>query len=306
MCMKRDIWTIVHDDKYELWLLSKQIESYLIKEVPNRYNVIINDPDNVCKKIRSKLQKFVSRLNKRHQKNIEVHIWFRSDFLNDNEVVKEHEHDMSGYINQQLLKLQVYKCSNYQDHVVLDAKNIFLTKDAANQVTGYKGSSEHYGFAGCYNQCCNRWFGGRFIKISHMANPFVFKRKVLKALEKDFGSRAAYFKFLTQPFELENEKLYALAKEYNNREPKRHNGVLSEFVTYCVFQQYYNNLTDFKAPVQSTKNRKNVFLLNRNEKPNYSRKVYNEHYFLSYHKTIIINHGGFKVAEREINKAMGI
>jgi spore coat polysaccharide biosynthesis protein SpsF (cytidylyltransferase family) len=291
--VNRDVWTIVFNDKNEIWLLLQQIESYFLRQVPNDFNIIINEDDKTCKVLRKKIQGHIGILEKSHKRPVDIKIWFRSDLLEKSETSNH------GYINQQLLKLQLYRLSTYEEHVILDAKNIFMTQDAANKVSGVSSSEIHTGFIGCYEACCNRWFNKKLVKISNMANPFVFKNKILAALENDFDSREDYFAFLKQSFSVKNDALFKMAKEKNSS-VKRENGWLSEFVVYCVFYNYYNKIKDFKFPIIPAGNRKNVLLMYRDRYPELPED-YNEHYFISYHRGLI-KHYGKKAAIDVMNK----
>ena len=235
--MNRDIWVVTFDDDAELFLLKKQIESLIIHSNKLTYNIIINSSLSHNKTVRKKMKQ--NGLYKLLETaNFNYNIFKRSDFLAEGEHVTSLNRD--DYIAQQLLKLQIYKKSQFKEHLVLDSKNILLNSKSLEINEPNEDISLPINFFACYEHFIKLWHKGNMIPVKGTFTPFLLKSNILESLELHFGTREKYIKALTQPFYLNIEKLRILAeKKYKDLlcDPD----CLSEFLIYNLYEQKINN-----------------------------------------------------------------
>jgi hypothetical protein len=230
--MNRDIWVVVYNNNAEVWLLSQQLRSLIRLKNKMPYNIVINHNDEKARETEALFAKHkISELI--GQAKFPIRIFYEDEIIPSQYSLA----NINGYANQQLIKLQVYKRSPCNEHIILDAKNIFLDLDPIKNYKPRNVStpmiSQH--FIPCYETSLNRWHKGQKPKkIIPVLTPYLFKKSVLRALEEDFESTDEYFQWISQPFE--STKLWRW-HPYLFQNYHKTTFCLSEFVIYNLFEQ---------------------------------------------------------------------
>ena len=257
----RDIWCVVFDNEYELFILKKQIESLILYN-DLEYNLVLNEKNTEPLFRKLKISGIIRMLE---NANFKYNIISLEDII-DLKIAR----NIKPYRLQQIIKLQVYKKSKYNEHVILDSKNIVLKKDVLKNFQPPAESDLVVEFGACYNYSINRWNNGVDLKIRRPLTPYIFKSEILSMLEKNFNSYDEYIKVLSEPFP-------QYKGTYN---------ILSEFTMYNIFEQcidknYKNNVNNKEITKFITMNTDN--------------KVIHEHQsVLSFHRDFVKNLGYLK------------
>lgn len=260
----RDIWCVVFDNEYELFLLKKQIESLALYN-NLEYNLVLNeiDVEPLFKKLKS--SGIISMLENAN---------FKHNIISLEEIIDlKIARNIKPYRLQQIIKLQAYKKSNCNEHIILDSKNIIFKKDALKNFQPMHESDREIEFNACYKYCIARWNNFNNIKIRRPLTPYLFKSEILRMLEKDFGTYDEYIKVLSGSF--------MTCKNSTN--------ILSEFTMYNVFEKCVDkNYKDkFDNPVMPK------FITTSTNKS----KISNFHSVLSIHRNVVKDIGMIKSNE---------
>jgi len=263
--MDKDIWNVVFDNEYELFLLKKQVESLLLNN-DLEYNLVLNEenPDILLSKLKS-----MNIIDILETANFKYNIFTLEDMIDLN-IAK----NIKPYRLQQIIKLQVYKKSKYDNHIILDSKNIVFKKDALKNFQPMYESDEDPEFDSCYEYCIARWNNSKKIKIRRPLTPYLFKSGILSMLEKNFDSYNEYIEILSNPFPSSGDNS---------------NNILSEFTMYNVFEKCFDkNYKDtFDNPVMPKFITKNTD----------SKKLSKLHSVISIHRNVVKDIGYIKSNE---------
>ena len=225
--MDRDIWTIVFNDNDELFLLKNQIISLIKFENTLSYNVIINETRSRETRLKMENLGIYDLLDKAPFKTC---VYDAGDFLNKNEM-----HKSQGYINQQILKLQVYKKSPHIQHIILDAKDIACKKKPLEKFHPKRHLRRPNNFFGAYEHFMKKWYpDAKCIPVRPPSTPYLFKKQILKDLEESFGSREEYIEELKGYYVPKTKFFRKLDKQIN---PDLQVQCISEFFIYNLYEQ---------------------------------------------------------------------
>lgn len=271
--MDRDIWSIVFEDDNEAWLVTQQLKSLILFENSFDYNLVINADNFKRTKQLLKHYKFFSLAKK---SNFAVNIYTREDLVSNN------HYAANGYIDQQLIKLSIYKKSQCKESIILDAKNIAIKKDPLRYFTAKPRQLPPNNFFGCWEACLDRWHNGKIKEVRPTTTPYLFNNNILLQLANDFINEDEYFLFLKSKFQ--SKKIYF--KELDKLRNPNGNGFncLSEFIIYDMFEQKISLDDKERLPIQEpttsihVRNNPNVYLLK-------------EASFLSIHRNFIQQYG---------------
>lgn len=241
--MNRDIWTIVFDNDQEIFLLKKQIESLIYFKNPLPYNIIINEFDSDFTRKKLKNTGILSLLK---TANFKTSIYDMRDIVDP-----KYLHQSQGYVNQQILKLQVYTKSPCNEHLILDAKNIVSSPNIFNNFHP-KGHTPPLNFFGCFDVFNQRWHKGKIKTVRPFTTPYLFKKHILLALQNSFKSTDRYFKILSSvSYEPTSKEMKRLDKRAN---PRNKVACISEFYIYNLFEQRYDrNYKEYTGPGMNVK-----------------------------------------------------
>lgn len=223
--MNRDIWTIVFDDPDELFLLKNQIKSLIKYKNTLPYNLIINH--NHCGKVRMKLDTMgiTDMLN---SAPFPTSVFDARDIIDINEL---HPH---SYINQQILKLHVYRKSNCSEHIILDAKDIAVKEKPLEQFNPKRHIKEPINFVGAYEHFLLHWHPGiKIMPVRPPSTPYLFRKNVLVSMEKSFKNRETYIQKLHGQYLPQTKRFKKIDKRTNQFEVY----CISEFIMYNLYEQ---------------------------------------------------------------------
>lgn len=233
--MNRDIWVIIFDNDEEIFLLRKQIESLIKVNNSLSYNIIINEFNTYSTRKKLKRSGIISLLK---LANFKTKIYDMCDIVDI-----EFLHQSQGYINQQILKLQVHTQSNCNEHMILDAKNIITSRYILDTFSPSRHTPPNT-FFGCYEYCIQKWHNGKLINVRPFETPYLFKRYILEAMQGSFQSKNKYFRALRSKYEAKQKPFKLLNKKTKNKV-----ACISEFYMYNIFEQRYDrNYTEYLGP----------------------------------------------------------
>ena len=287
MCVDKDLWVVTFDDDEELFLLKKQIESLILWNYKLDYNIIINDSnhDKVVEKMRLC---GILELIDAAKKNFNTTIYERKDFISDKEAKD------NGYISQQFLKLQVYKKSTKEQHIILDCKNIILDPNILYNLEPKVLLDAPQVFIGCYDYFTRIWHRGKHKPVRSPSTPFIFEKNILKKLEDFFVSRKNYIDIIHKSYPIKSLRAAKLAKKQraNKHRPSPH---FSEFTVYSLFEQH---IKEQSAISNTTDN--NILILFQTSKKIDKSKDYSKYNILNIHRKSVSTLGQ-KKSEQLIN-----
>lgn len=220
--MNRDIWSIVFNDLEEAWLVTQQLKSLIYFKNTLDYNLVINESD--IKQTKNLLRKH-GFFNLTNQAEFAVNLYSRQELIDNN------HYAACGYIDQQLIKLRVYKKSKCAESVILDGKNIAIKEDPLKDFSP-RSHRQPYSFYGWWEHCLDKWNNGNIKYPRPVSTPYLFKNQILESLENEFEDEIDYFRFLKQEFPPKKEYFKALQRNVS------HPNYLSEFIIYNMFEQH--------------------------------------------------------------------
>ena len=268
--MDRDLWVITFDHDDELFLLNKQIESLIYYENKLDYNIITNCTDH--NKILEKMSD-LGILGSLESAPFNYNIFSQTDFLSEKEINDQ------GYINQQLLKTQVYKKSNTNTHIILDCKNIILDSEILENLGPKVLLTRPHVFLGCYEYFTRLWHKGKQLPLRGASTPFIFEKSLLIELENYFESRQDFIKHFKRKYSITKKSTFKIMNEQNIPIRSVAN-CISEFYMYSLFEQ------KIRKNVSNTldNNPRVLFQNSRKIDENLSYSKYN---ILAFHRKIV-------------------
>ena len=286
--MDRDAWSIVFYHEQECWLVTQQLKSLIHFNNTLEYNLVINEDRRGIKRTVALLKKY-GFYDLAKKSKFPINIYTREDLIG------LHHYLGCGYIDQQLIKLRVYKKSKYKESIILDGKLIAVKENPLDDIQPARHSLP-YSFYGWWEYCLRKWHKSSFktkdFKQPRLVRvPYIFKNDILKALENDFEDEAAYFDFLKQ----DRFPKYSYFRSILKNSSWEHPGYLSEFMIYNLFEQYYdeNYVEEYPNPTSL------CFVKKGDEVP-----LENEP-FISLHRQLV-KELGFDRAEALVKKYTGM